>query len=104
MISFVLTQIGLQPCRFCKIPSNLISTDYSIEENRKTPEMIEQKLLEAAKITLNGERDKYLKESGIHEESTPLHILNTLIIPNQVKGSFMYIYNLNYSYYYVNYI
>lgn len=61
-----------------------IGTDFPILENQKSPEIVPHILKEAAQIPLIKDREDYLKSWGLEEEGTPLDILNTLLIPNQV--------------------
>ena len=61
-----------------------IGTDFPILENQKSPEIVPHILKEAAQIPLIKDREDYLKSWGLEEKGTPLDILNTLLIPNQV--------------------
>ena len=71
-------------CRFCNITKQMISTNYSINSERKTPEMNEKFREEAEKFLNIGKRKDFLNKKGFSEVDTPFNILNTLIIPSQV--------------------
>ena len=71
-------------CRFCNITKQMISTNYSINSERKTPEMNEKFREKAEKFLNIGKRKDFLNKKGFSEVDTPFNILNTLIIPSQV--------------------
>ena len=62
----------------------MISTNYSINSERKTPEMNEKFREQAEEILNIGKRRDFLNKKGFSEVDTPFNILNTLIIPSQV--------------------